>query len=341
MVSRIEQDGEAGRLVLSAALSESPRTRPLIDGRVAPQGVRLIPTVLHGSEMFWRQLKFGDFDISEMSISSLLISTARGDRTWVAIPVYTMRKFFHTGILVRKGSGIDSPADLAGKRVGVPEYQQTSAIWSRGILDEVFGVSPATIEWFMERGPERSHGDATGFRPPEGVRLNQIPPTSDIGQMLLAGELDATLLYLNEKNLVDRSSANLDASTVIQPLFPDPAAEGRRYHAETGLFPINHVVVVRRSLAEEHPWLPLNLYSAFAAAKAEVARYAEAMLAPYFEAGLLDGGVRKALKQDPLAYGLSGSRRELETVARYVHRQGLTDRQVGLEEIFAPSTMSL
>jgi 4,5-dihydroxyphthalate decarboxylase len=341
VVSRIDEEGGAGRLVLSAALSESPRTRPLIEGVVAPQGVRLVPTVLHGSEMFWRQLKYADFDLSEMSISSLLISTARGDRTWAALPVYTMRKFFHTGILVREGAGIETPADLVGKRVGVPEYQQTSAIWSRGILQDAFSVSPTGIEWFMERGPDRSHGEATGFKPPRGVRLNQIPSTTDIGAMLLDGSLDATLLYLNEKNLVDRASADLTGSSRVRPLFADPAAEGRRYFKETGLFPINHVVVVRRTLLEQHPWLALNLFTAFVEAKAVVRRYADGMLAPYFDAGLLGDDARKALQADPLGYGLKSARRELETVARYVHEQALTPRQVALEEIFAPSTLEL
>jgi 4,5-dihydroxyphthalate decarboxylase len=174
-------------LTLSIALSDSIWTRPLIDGRIAPDGLRLIPSVLHGSEMFWRQLRFGDFGASEMSLASLFIACARGDTRWAAVPIFTMRRFFHTGILVRVGAGIDKPADLAGKRVGVPEYQQTSAVWSRGILQEHFGVAPMDVEWHMERGADRSHGSATGFTAPRGIRLRQIASGTDIGKMLLAG----------------------------------------------------------------------------------------------------------------------------------------------------------
>jgi len=328
------------RLELSVALSDNERTRPLIEGRVVPQGIKLIPTMVHPSEMFWRQLRFAEFDVSEMSMSSLIISASRGDTRWVAIPVFTMRKFFHTSIIVRTDAGIAAPADLRGKRIGVPEYQQTWAIWSRGVLQHEFGVHARDIEWFMERNPDKSHGGATGFRAPAGVRVNQIPPTTDMGEMLLRGELDGALHYLVDKNLVDRSRA--DVSGVTRYLFPDPAAEGRRFYAKTGLFPINHTVVMRRTLLESHPWVALNLYSAFVAAKAEIARMGGAYLQWYFDAGLLDGGVKRTFADnDPLAYGFKACRPVLETITQYVHEQGLSARRVALEEIFAPSTLDV
>src|ERR1700758_3839793 len=118
----------APKLELSVALSDNPNTRPLIDGRVEAEGLRLIPSAVHPSEMFWRQLRFAEFDVSEMSMSSLIIAASRGDTRWAAIPVFTMRKFFHTSIIVRRDSAIAAPADLRGKRIGVPEYQQTWAI---------------------------------------------------------------------------------------------------------------------------------------------------------------------------------------------------------------------
>src|SRR5215471_15026009 len=329
------------KLTLSLALSDNPNTRPLLDGRVQAEGLRLVATALHPSEMFWRQLRFGDFDISEMSMSSLLISASRGPTPWVALPVFTTREFFHTRILVRTDAGIKAPADLTGKRVGVPEYQQTAAVWSRGVLENEFGVRPRDVEFFMERVADKSHGGATGFKPPTGVTVHQIPASTNIGEMLLAGELDATLLYLTDRNLVDRSRIDLSVDKRVRPLFPDRTAEGRRYYAKTGIYPINHTVVVRRSLVEKHPWIALNLYSAFAAARAEVLRAGNVALASHFETGVLGEDVRKALATDPMAYGVKATRKVLETIADYVHAQGLMDRLVMIEELFVPSTMDL
>jgi 4,5-dihydroxyphthalate decarboxylase len=291
--------------------------------------------------MFWRQLKYGDFDISEMSLSSLFISVARGDCRWVALPIYTSRMFFHTNILVRKDRGIHTPADLRGKRVGVPEYQQTAALWSRGILEHEFNVAARDIEWFMERGPDKSHGGATGFKPPEGVRLSHIPPTTNIGEMLMAGTLDATVLYLTNRNLVDRSTVDLSNVDVIGPLFPDKRAEMARYFSKTGIYPINHTVVIKRELYEKHPWLALNLYHAFVDAKRHVEHEAAESMQSYFDTGLVDPAAEQSLKSDPKAYGMKASRHVIETISQYVFEQGLTDRKVGVEELFAPSTLEI
>jgi 4,5-dihydroxyphthalate decarboxylase len=334
-----------GRLALSVALSDNPNTRPLIDGAVAAEGIDLTATVIHPSEMFWRQLRFAEFDVSEMSMSSLLISTEKGaplgPTPWVALPVFTTREFFHTRILVRADAGIASPADLKGKRVGVPEYQQTAAIWGRGVLENEFGVHPRDMEFFMERVADKSHGGATGFTPPAGVTVHQIPASTNIGEMLVRGELDATLLYLTDRNLVDRSRIDLAADKCVRPLFPDRAAEGRRYYAKTGIYPINHAVVIRRSLAEKHPWIALNLYSAFAAARAQVLRAGSVALTSHFETGVIGEDVRKALAADPMAYGVKATRKVLETIAQYVHAQRLTVRPVKIEELFAPATLDL
>ena len=330
-----------GKMELSIALSDNERTRPLIDGLVKPQGMRLHTTVVHPSEMFWRQLKYADFDVSEMSVSSLLIAASRGDYTWAAIPVFTFRMFFHTRILVRADRGIKTPQDLRGKRVAVPEYQQTSAIWSRGILQHEFGVDARDVEWFMERTPDMSHGGSTGFTPPEGVRLNRIPPTTNIGEMLVKGEVDATLLYLTNTNLVDRSSIDISKVPEVQYLFPDPIAEGKRFYAKTGIYPINHTVVVRRELLEKHPWIALNLYSAFLNAKNDVTRRARAAMGPWLEVGALGDQAEKGFSADPLAYGVKAARPVLETVAQYLQEQGLTNRRVGLEEVFAKTTMDV
>jgi 4,5-dihydroxyphthalate decarboxylase len=326
---------------LSIALSDNPNTRPLIDGAVTPEGISLTPTVVHPSEMFWRQLKFAEFDVSEMSMSSLLIATAQGPTPWVALPVFTTREFFHTRVLVRADAGIAAPADLRGKRVGVPEYQQTAAIWSRGVLENEFGVHPREMTFFMERTPERSHGGSTGFTPPAGVTVNPIPASTNIGEMLVSGELDATLLYLTDRNLVDRSRIDLAQEKRVRPLFADRAAEGWRYYAKTGIYPINHAVVIRRTLLEQHPWIALNLYAAFAAARAQVLRAGAVALASHLETGVLGEDARRVIATDPMAYGIAATRKVLETIADYVHAQGLAARRVELSELFAAGTLDL
>ncbi|MDB5570903.1 MAG: 4,5-dihydroxyphthalate decarboxylase [Hyphomicrobiales bacterium] len=329
----------AHALDFSIALSNNERTRPIIEGRHSPQGIRFLPTVVHPSEMFWRQLKFAEFDVSEMSISSLFIAMSKGDTRFVGLPIYTARMFFHTRIMVRRDSGIDKPEDLKGKRIGVPEYQQTSAIWSRGILQHEWGVHARDIDWHMERNPDKSHGGSTGFKAPEGVNITQIPLSTNIGEMLLKGELDGALLYLNEPNLVDRSTA--DISEVCRPLFPDPVAESTRYYNKTGVYPINHAMVIKRDLHEKYPWAAVNIYHAFMSAKAEVERTAEKTLKDYVACGLVEPAAGRMMKADPKSYGLRNSRKVIETISQFVHEQGLTDRRVGVDELFAPATLDL
>ena len=328
-------------LELSIALSDNPRTRPIIEGRVPVEGIRLVPTSVHPSEMFWRQLRYGDFDVSEMSMSTLTILTAQGNRDWVGLPVYTMRKFFHNEIVVRRDSGITTPADLKGKRVGVPEYQQTAAIWSRGVLAHEFGVQPHDMAWFMERNDDRSHGHTTGFSPPPGVSVTPIPGNTNIGEMLLKGELDAVVHYIANNNLVDRSRADVASDSRIRFLFEDREAESARYFKKTGIFPINHAMVMKRSVYERHPWIALNLYAAFANAMEQVRKDSLAWMALYYEMGLVDRDVRRTVTKTPMPYGLKAARPVLETVTRYVHEQGLCPRRVALEEIFAPNTLDL
>ena len=291
--------------------------------------------------MFWRQLKFAEFDVSEMSLASLMIASAHGPTDWVAIPVFTMRQFFHTTVLVRTAAGIEAPGDLTGKRVGVAEFQQTRAVWSRAALSSEYGVGVRDVAWFMERTVERSHGGATGFTAPPGVRLSYIPSSTDIGEMLLRGELDATLYYYDQRNLVDRALTDLRGRPEVRPLFADPAAEGRRYYAKTGVFPINHCVVIRRELAARWPWVALNLFDAFVAAKELGTRERIGALEGHFELGLLDRALAPAVAADPYPYGLRAAATVLETLAAALVNQGLTNRRVALDELFAPSTLEL
>jgi 4,5-dihydroxyphthalate decarboxylase len=319
---------------LSAALYPNARNRPLLDGAIAPDGVRLIGTALTPGEMFWRQLKFGEFDVSEMSFASFVIATSNGPTDWLALPVFTERRFFHTGILVRRDAGIRTPADLRDRPVGVPEYQQTAVVWIRGILEHHFGVDWRTFLWYMERSPERSHGGATGFIPP--ARFAYLGPGESLAEMVIDGRIDAALFYTVRNTILDRRPIDLAADPRIARLFPDAPAEGRRFYAATRMFPINHCVIVRRSLLEKQPWIARSLYDAFAAAKAQLRSRATSLAVPYAETGGLD-----ALGADPMTYGVTANHATLETVTRYLHEQALTDRVVALDEVFAPATMEV
>jgi len=326
-------------LRLSIGMASNPRTWPVLDGQATADGIDLIPSVVHPSELFWRQLRFADFDVSEMSFSSLMMARTNGDERWVGLPVFTTRRFFHTEILVRRDSGIESPADLKGRRVGVPEYQQTAALWTRGILQHEFGVAPNTMEFWMERMPSHSHRGAMGFTSPAGVTIHQIPPEKNIGTMMLSGELEATLLYIVNPNLIDRSTADLWHHPDIKPLFADTLAEGVRFYRKTGIYPINHGMVIKREIVEEHPWTVLNLLKAFECAN-EIANQLRLEHASYhFGAGVISKEANEALAKSIVTHGIKANRHVLETAAQYSFEQGLTPRLVKLEEVFAASAM--
>lgn len=329
------------RLALGAAFFDNDRTRPILTGEIQPDGIELHASALYPTEIFWRQLHHQEFDVSEMSASSLMIAISKGNTDWIGIPVFTMRRFFHTGVMVRRDRGIERPEDLAGKRVGVPEYQQTSALWTRGILRDEFGLEPASMTWFMERNPEQSHGGATGFRPPPGVELSYVPREKSIGRMLVDGELDALMHFSPGNNLIDRTTVDPMTSPQVRRLFAPPAAEAARYFRKTGVYPINHCIVVRRAIAREHPWVVRSIYDAFVAARDRLVARIGTLLAPFAETGTVDASVAAALRADPMPYGVRGGRAALEAVSRYLCDDGLASRRVELSEVFAEETLSI
>lgn len=317
---------------LKFGMAANPRTLPILDGRIAIPGACIEAEDVHGSELFYRQLKNAEFDVAEMSISALLMLIAQGDDRFIGLPVFGMRKFFHTGILVRRDSGIESPSDLRGKRVGVPEYQQTAMLWIRAVLMHEFGVAPKDMRFWMERTPDMSHAGLTGFTPPPDVEVNGIATNSSLGQMVAEGELDAALLYLNSRNLIDRSRIDLFNHPDIMPLFPDPRAEGIRYFKKTGMHPINHAMVIKRDTAERHPHLVREVFEAFERANdlAEAARL-EAM-EYHISTGLADP---EMVTTQLLTHGIGANRKVLESAAQYSFEQHLTPRLVGIDEVFA------
>jgi 4,5-dihydroxyphthalate decarboxylase len=327
-------------LRLSLAITSNPRTWPIIDGRVKADGIDFATTVLGPAEMFWRQLSFAEFDVSEMSMSELMMIRQRGDDRFVGIPVFTTRRFYHTGMLVRGDAMIASPADLRDKRVGVPEYVQTSALWTRGILENEFGIAPSDMTFFMERLPARSHAGAIGFKAPPGVTVNQIPPQQSIGSMMLAGELDACMSYNRKQDdLIDRSEADLDHHPAIRPLFSDPAGEADRYYKKTGIYPINHGMVVKRAVFERDRWVAINILKAFDRANDIADAERREHVAYHLETGLVSRDYHKPLVTRIVSHGLKANRATLETAAKYSNQQGLTQRIMTMDQLFAPNTL--
>jgi 4,5-dihydroxyphthalate decarboxylase len=332
--------GSVANLRLSLAITSNPRTWPVIDGRVKADGIDFSKTILGPAEMFWRQLSFAEFDVSEMSMSELMMIRDRGDERFIGIPVFTTRRFYHTGIFVRRDAKIADPADLRGKRVGVPEYVQTSALWTRGILENEFGIAPKDMTFFMERLPARSHAGAIGFAAPPGVTINQIPPDKSIGSMMLAGDLDACMSYNRRHgDLIDRSDADLDNHPDVKPLFPDSGAEAVRYNKKTGIYPINHGMVVKRTVFERNPWVVINILKAFEEANDIADAERREHVACHLETGLVPSDYRKPLATRIIKHGLKANRATLEMAAKYSNQQGLTQRIMPMDELFAANAL--
>ena len=335
------------KLRLSFITGENERVKALIDGIIQPEGVELVPTLSDPSETFWRQLSFQEFEISEMSISSYLIAKSRG-MDMIAIPVFPARRFMHAQLSYHVDSGVREAKDLAGKRIGVGEYQQTASLWTRGILEHDFGVSQFKVEWYMERSEELSHGGATGFTPPKGISFHRIPSDKSLATMLVNNEIDAASVhraFQKGTNIIDRSTHLRGREgdwSKVKPLFPDRMAEGKRFFDKHGYIPANHAYAIRGDIYRQYPWLAFNLYKAFIAAK----EWFRDRLSESIPTALIFGPeylkkTREIFGDDPFPYGIKANRKMLETMIDYSHEQGLIPQKFKIEELFAPSTLEL
>ena len=333
------------KLTLGFISAFNERVEPLMNGTVKAEGIELIPTYSHPAETFWRQLKFGEFEVAEMSMSSYLIAKAQG-ADMIALPAFPSRRLFQTELSYHVDSGITRPEDLAGKRLGVAEYQQTAALWIRGILEHDFGVSRYKIHWYMERSEEMSHGGATGFKPPEGISFQRIDKIKSLASTLLANELDVAHVaspWVLQANALDRSSriGGSDWSKV-KPLFPDRMAEGARFYKTHGFLPVNHAYIVRGDIHKKYPWVAFNLYTGLVKAKA----LARQKMLEQIPSALFFGPEYAAITSqligdDPFPFGIKANRAMLDTIIGYSHEQGLTPRRLSIEELFAESTLDL
>jgi 4,5-dihydroxyphthalate decarboxylase len=334
------------KLSLGFISAFNERVEPLMNGTIEAEGIELIPTHSHPAETFWRQLKFGEFEVAEMSMSSFLIARSQGT-DMIALPVFPSRRLFQTELSYHVDSGITRPEDLADKRLGVAEYQQTAALWIRGILEHDFGVSQYKIHWYMERSEEMSHGAATGFKPPAGISFNRIAPNKSLASTLLENELDVAHVaspWVLQANALDRSSriAGKGDWSKIKPLFPDRMAEGARFYKQHGFLPVNHAYIIRGDIYRRYPWVAFNLYTGFVKAKAFAReQLLERIPSALFFAPEYAAMTQEMIGDDPFPYGIKANKAMLDTIIAFSHEQGLTPRKMTVEELFAQSTLDL
>jgi 4,5-dihydroxyphthalate decarboxylase len=320
------------KLGLSIAVGDYDRVRPLVSGEVVIDGVDPVYLLLEPEEVFFRAFRHQEFDVCELSLSSFTVRASRGDNPYVGVPVFTSRAFRHTAITVRKDR-IRSPLDLAGKRVGLPEWQLTACVWARALIED-YGVDLRDIRWVRGGIEEAGRVEKIDLKLPEGIRLEDAPPDRSLSQMLEDGDLDA-IVAPRVPSCQARGAPN------IGWLFDDTRAEAEAWYRRTGIFPIMHLLGVRRALVEQHPWLPATLLKAFTRAKdIAVARLADAASAkatlPFVEDQV--AAARQLMGEDYWAYGVAPNRHVIEAFLGHHHRQGLSSGALKAEDLFHPTT---
>lgn len=323
------------KLRLTLACWDYDRVAALASGAVRPDGIDLVFLAQPVEETFFRMLRHREFDIAEMSLSSYSVSLATEDPPFIAIPVFPSRFFRHSSIYVSATSGITEPAQLAGRRVGVPEYQMTAPVWIRGILSDEYGVRPDGVEYLSGGEEQPGRGEKLKLSLPPQFRLRPIGPQQTLSQMLAEGEIDALYTARAPSTFYSRPDR-------VRRLFPDFAAVERDYYRRTRIFPMMHTVVIRRELYRANPWIAQSLHKAFAEAQRKTYRdlaetaALKAML-PWLVAHVEEA--RREMGDDWWPYGFGANRPALETFLRYHHEQGLSPRLLAPEQLFAPETL--
>jgi 4,5-dihydroxyphthalate decarboxylase len=308
---------------LTLACGDYEITRALKDGTVKPDGINLtVLTDIDSTTRHWRFLRNREFDAAEVSASSFLLARDAG-WPFEGLPVFPHRRFRHEFVFVNTGKGIRGPKDLIGRKVGVKSFQASAILWMRGILEHEYGVPHKAIDWYAELDED------VEFTPPADLRLTHLRDDQMLEEMLVSGELDAVLH-------TDLIAPYISGNPAVARLFDDYKAEEMAYYRKTGIFPIMHVVGIKREVVEKYPWVPINLYKAFDAAKAAgMKRMFNPRVAPLAWYRHAMEEQEKLLGSDPWEYGLTEKNRNtLETLIGYSLEQGMLKRRPAPEELF-------
>ncbi len=317
----------ATRIALSLACGDYDINEGLISGAVRPQGVDLTVITASSPQRHFRMNRNAEFDASEFSLGSYIMAHARGDWPVIAIPAFPHRRFRHGYIFVNAASGIRSPKDLAGRRVGIRTWQTTAGLVARGILQDDHGVDLRSITWVAQDEED------IPLQPGRGFRMERAPLGREVTEMLVAGDLDG-LIYPELPDQVRRGDPR------VVRLFPDPKAAEIDHVTRTGFFPLMHTVVIRRALVEANPWLPRELLTAFRASKDQAferMRDPRKVSLAWFAEAMAEQ--RRVLGDDPWAYDFARNRAGLAMMIRWSHEQGMIARQFEPEELFDPSVL--
>jgi 4,5-dihydroxyphthalate decarboxylase len=321
------------RLRLTLALGDYDHTRDVAHGVVRPDGIEIDWLNLPVEEIFYRFTKYREWDVTELSFGKYVSFRSQDDASVVALPVFVSRVFRLSSIYVRPDGPVKRPADLAGKRIGVPEWAQTASIYTRGYLAHELGLKLADIEWVQAGVNEPGRVEKVPLKLPPGLRLRPLPDKT-LGGMLVAGELDAVLSARPPAAFAEGKLARL---------YPEYRQAEEAYFRKTGVFPIMHVVALRREVLDRDPWVAMNLVKAFAEAKRRsLARLADvtASHAPLAWLGDYVAQLRGIFGDDPFPYGLEPNRRTLEAFLQFAFEQGVCHRKLSPEELFPPQVLT-
>lgn len=325
-----------GRIKLTIACWDYDRTRALQEGTVQVEGVDLTYLPLRVEETFWRMLRYGEFDAAELSMGSYLMAREKGFPKLIAIPVFPSRAFRHSCIYINTGSGIKEPKDMAGKRVGVPEYQITMAIWARGILQHEYGVKPEQMKWFTGGEEHPGRVDKVKHDLPNTIDIRPIAADQTLSSMLERGDIDAMISAHMPSPFVRRSPK-------VARLIPDFPKVEKDYYRRTKIFPIMHTVALREEFYEKHPWVAQSLYKALAESKriCQESMYEFSALKYMLAWSIAEMEEERELfgAGELWPYGLEANRHVLETLVQYAHEQGLIKTRLDLKSLFAPNTL--